>query len=128
MPSRPGRRRATAAARARAPPAARPVASWQQFEQPGLVEHGHPEALGLLELGARRRAGYDIVGLLRHAGGNTPARAFDALGRLLAREVRQRAGQDERLARERPLAGWRTLQRHADADAAQVLEQRAHRR
>ncbi len=68
----------------------------QQGQQPLLVEHRHAEALGLLELGSGRRAGDDVVGLLRHARGDPSACALDPLGRLLAREVGQRAGQHER--------------------------------
>ena len=46
----------------------------------------------------RRVAGHDVVGLLRHRAGDAAAGGEDPLGRLLAREVRQRAGQHERLA------------------------------
>src|SRR3954463_5795293 len=76
----------------------------QEPEEPALVEPGHPEALGLLELGARRRARYEVVGLLRHRRGDLAAGGVDALGGLLAGEVGERAGEHERLAGQRALA------------------------
>ena len=75
----------------------------------GLVEHRDAEPLGLLELRARRLAGDDVVGLLRHRRGHAAAGGEDPLGRLLARELRQRAGEHERLAGQRALARRRAL-------------------
>ena len=66
---------------------------------PALVEHRHAEPLGLLELGARARRPRRRSRLLGHRAGDLAARGEDALGRLLAREVGQRAGEHERLAR-----------------------------
>ena len=54
-------------------------------------------------------AGDDVVGLLRDRRGHAPAGGEDPLGRLLAREVGQRAGQHERPAGQRALAGRRAL-------------------
>ena len=64
-----------------------------------------------------RLAGDDVVGLLRHRAGHAAARGVDPLGRLLARQVGQRAGEHERLAGQRALAGRRALLLHAAARA-----------
>src|SRR4051794_6974437 len=95
----------------------------EQAQQPGLVDDRHAEALGLVELRPRRRPGDEVVGLLRHRRRDPPARARDALGRLLAREVGQRAGEDERLAAERPLAGRRSLALELQAEVTQVADE-----
>src|SRR4051794_6848108 len=100
----------------------------EQAEEARLVEDGDAEALSLLELRARRRAGDDVVGLLRHRRRHAAAGARDPLGRVLAREVGQRAGEHERPAAERPLAGRRALALELRAERAQVLDQRAQLR
>src|SRR4249919_3789802 len=47
----------------------------EQHAEAPLVDHGHPELLGLLRLGAGVLADHDVVGLLRHrAGGLAPSR------------------------------------------------------
>ena len=101
--------------------------SAQQRQQAGLVEHRDPEPLGLLELGAGRRAGHEVVRLLRHRRRHAPAGGEDPLRRLLAREVGQRPGQDQRAAAEHPLARRRALGLEPH-ERAQLVEQRAHLR
>src|SRR3954467_11481183 len=81
----------------------------EQREQAGLVKHADAQPLRLLELGAGRLAGHHVVGLLRHRRGHAAPRGLDALGRLLARQVGQRAGEYERLVAQRPVAERRAL-------------------
>src|SRR3954468_15272992 len=81
----------------------------EQAQQARLVDDRDAEALGLLELRARRRAGDDVVGLLRHRARDPPAGREDALGGLLSGEIGQGSGEHERLAVQRALAGWRAL-------------------
>ena len=56
-----------------------------------------------------------------------PPAADDPLLRLLAREVRQRAGEHERLARQRALAGRRALLLEAQARPRRSSISGAHR-
>src|SRR4051794_17898530 len=92
----------------------------EQPEQAGLVQDRHAEALGLLELRAGALAGHEVVGLLRYRRGDAAAGAGDPLRRLLAGEVRERAGQHERLARQRTLARRGTLALELQPDRPQV--------
>src|SRR5512132_464822 len=98
----------------------------EQPQQPVLVEYGNAQGLRLGELRAGVLARDDIVGLLGDARRDPPAGGHDPLAGLLAREVGQRAGEHERFAGQRTLAGRRALELERDALAAQVLEERAH--
>ena len=73
-------------------------------------------------------AGDDVVGLLRDRRGHAAAGGEDPLGRLLARQIGQRAGQHERLdptaARRRAAAPSSSKRR---PELAQVRDQLAHR-
>ena len=100
----------------------------QQLEQPRLVEHGDAEPLGLLELRAGRGARDHVARLLGHRAGDLAALGDDPLGRLLAGEVGQRAGEHERLLAQRALARRRALLLELQPERAQVLDQLAHLR
>src|SRR5438132_9544797 len=65
-----------------------------------FVDHRHSQLAGAVELAARIVAGDDIARLLRNAARDFPALLLDQLFRILARERRQRSGQDERQAGE----------------------------
>src|SRR5690606_10824427 len=65
-----------------------------------LVDDGDAELLRLLELAPGLFAGDDEVGLLRHRAAGLSARLLDARLGVLALERRQRAGDDEGLARD----------------------------
>ena len=98
----------------------------QQRQQPGLVEHRHAEPLGLLELGARRGARDDVVVFLETEPVTLPPAA--RIRSVACSRVRSGSvpGEHERLARQRALAGRRALLLEAQAEPAQVVDQRAH--
>src|SRR5262249_44983518 len=67
----------------------------QQTPKPRLVQDRNGELLRFRELAAGILAGDDVIGLLRHAAGGLAARFFDQRLRVVARQRRQRAGQDD---------------------------------
>ena len=117
------RRHAVRAARAVAVTAPSSSAS-----SPASSSTGTPSRSAFSSFEPGALAGDDVVGLLRHRRRHAPAGGEDPLGRLLARQVGQRAGQHERLAGQRPLARRRALLLEAQPERAQVGDQRAHLR
>src|SRR5215213_4479688 len=89
-------------------------ASAQQLFQLSLVDDVEAERLRLVELGAGLLARDDVVGLLAHGRGHTPAARFDQRPRLVARQRLKPARQNELLAREGP------VRLRADAPAGQL--------
>src|SRR5438034_2955242 len=72
----------------------------EHFLELFFVDHRHSQLAGAVELAARISAGHDVARLLRNTARDLPALLLDQLFRILARERRQRAGQDECLLGE----------------------------
>src|SRR5688572_11198799 len=84
-------------------PAAGPTLRRQELFELRLVDDRHAVLLGGLELGlARVGAGDEVRGLLADGAGDLATRRLDRLLDVHAR-LRERAGDDQRLARQRPL-------------------------
>ena len=92
----------SARARARAQPVGvRHRLPANSASSPASSSTANAERLRLGELASRLAAGDDVVGLLRHRSRDLAAERLDHLLGVLARERRQRAGEDEGLAGER---------------------------
>src|SRR6185437_8100571 len=98
----------------------------EQLPQSLLVEHLDAELLGLSQFRSGALAGHDIVGLARHRPGDPSPGGHDHLARLLPGELGQGAGEHERLAGQRPLAGGWSLLLEREALALEVRDELDH--
>src|SRR3954471_11705572 len=79
----------------------------QELLQLFFADHLYAKAACLVELRAGIGAGDHIVGLLRHRRCHVVPERFERLAGLVAREARERAGQDERLTHSSSRPGGR---------------------
>ena len=68
---------------------------FQKAEESGLVEHGHAERRGFVELRAGFFSGDEVVGFLADRAGDFAAGGLDFFFGGFAGERGQRAGEDE---------------------------------
>src|SRR5579862_6850758 len=89
-----------------------------QLQEVVLANHRNPELLGLLELASCVFAGDQVIGFLRDAAGRLAAVLLDEFGDLFAAVTAERAGDHERLPRERPRRrGSRAVDRFAEVES-----------
>src|SRR5438270_2382249 len=74
----------------------------EEFLQLSFIENRHAEVARTIELRPGVFAGDDEMGLLRNAAAHLAAVLLDQRTRILARQVRQRAGEHEALAGQFP--------------------------
>src|SRR5262245_17630382 len=99
------------------------LSSFDQRQQPRFVEDRDTELLRLGELAPGLGSRDHVARLLRHRPDDLAAGVLDAALRLLAREVRERAGEDEGLAGERALAASSSFAlRPAHFELAQLVD------